>query len=195
VDRSKGHTPSRWSKPSPGLAVEDYERLAADLVFAFDARDDAALQRLNAHYGRSFTHDDVWAEAWRRVYAFRQRAFKSSAKQVLLPDEARTPIAQDAGFGSWAALVRAGGGGRAAGRAGRGRCGRKPDRPASPPPRHRVLTRQGPHTPGGAYDYVINGRMLAGFALLAYPAQYGNTGIATFVVNQGGKSLSKGPWP
>jgi hypothetical protein len=51
----------------------------------------------------------------------------------------------------------------------------------------RILTRQGQHAPGGAYSYVINGRMIAGFAMVAYPAAYGETGVMTFVVNHNGK--------
>jgi hypothetical protein len=50
----------------------------------------------------------------------------------------------------------------------------------------RVLTRQGPHAPGGAYDYVINGHMVAGFALLAWPIAYGDTGVTSFLVANGG---------
>jgi hypothetical protein len=62
--------------PPRAHSVEDYERLASDFVLAFDAPDDAALKRLNDHYGRMSTFDDVWAEVWRRVYSFRHRAFK-----------------------------------------------------------------------------------------------------------------------
>lgn len=51
----------------------------------------------------------------------------------------------------------------------------------------RILTRQGPESPGGKYNYVINGRMIAGFALIAWPAEYGNTGVMTFIVNQQGR--------
>ena len=51
----------------------------------------------------------------------------------------------------------------------------------------RILTRQGPNAPGGAYNYVINGRMIAGFAMVAYPADYGTSGVMTFIVNQNGK--------
>ncbi len=51
----------------------------------------------------------------------------------------------------------------------------------------KVLTRQGDSAPGGRYDYVINGNMIAGFAILAYPAEYGNSGIMSFIVNQQGK--------
>jgi hypothetical protein len=55
----------------------------------------------------------------------------------------------------------------------------------------RILTRQGANVPGDAYDYIINGRMLAGFALVAYPADYGHSGVMTFVVNQRGKVSQK----
>lgn len=56
---------------------------------------------------------------------------------------------------------------------------------------YRILTKQGPHTPAGAYSYIVNGRMIAGFALVAYPAQYGNTGIMTFIVNHDGRAYQK----
>ena len=59
----------------------------------------------------------------------------------------------------------------------------------------KVLKRQGPHPPGGAYDYVINGNMIAGFALLAWPADYGVSGVMTFVVNQQGKVFQKNLGP
>ena len=56
----------------------------------------------------------------------------------------------------------------------------------SPIPFHgyyfRILTRQGPDAPGGASDYVVNGDMTGGFAAIAYPAEYGNSGIMTFIV-------------
>ncbi len=50
----------------------------------------------------------------------------------------------------------------------------------------RILTGQGDNIAGGAYDYVINGNMIAGFALIAWPAKYGETGVKTFAVNQHG---------
>lgn len=61
----------------------------------------------------------------------------------------------------------------------------------------QVLKRQGENPPGGRYDYVINGNMIAGFALVAYPADYGNSGVMTFVVSQQGKVYQKdlGPFP
>ena len=51
----------------------------------------------------------------------------------------------------------------------------------------KILTRQGKCAPGGKYDYLINGRMIAGFALVAWPAEWGNTGVMTLIVNQQGK--------
>jgi hypothetical protein len=51
----------------------------------------------------------------------------------------------------------------------------------------RILTAQGASAPGGAFSYVINGNMIAGFALVAYPAHWGESGVMTFIVNQWGK--------
>lgn len=53
--------------------------------------------------------------------------------------------------------------------------------------RFKILTAQGSNAPGGAYSYVINGNMIAGFALVAYPANWGESGVMTFIVNQWGK--------
>lgn len=52
--------------------------------------------------------------------------------------------------------------------------------------RFRILTGQGDNVTGGSYDYVINGNMIGGFGLIAWPARYGDTGIQTFIVNQQG---------
>ena len=52
---------------------------------------------------------------------------------------------------------------------------------------YRVVSRQGENAPGGRYDYVINGNMIAGFAMIAWPAEYGSSGIMTFIVSQNGK--------
>jgi hypothetical protein len=57
--------------------------------------------------------------------------------------------------------------------------------------RFRILKAQGPSAPGGAYDYRIKGRMTAGFALVAWPVRYGDTGITSFVVSHGGKVYEK----
>ena len=51
----------------------------------------------------------------------------------------------------------------------------------------RILNRQGAGAPGGAYSYVINGRLLAGFAAVATPAQWGRTGVMSFLINHNGK--------
>lgn len=51
---------------------------------------------------------------------------------------------------------------------------------------YRILTKQGPEAPGGALDYKINGHMVAGHALLAYPADYGETGVMSFLVGEAG---------
>jgi DUF2950 family protein len=47
----------------------------------------------------------------------------------------------------------------------------------------KVLTAQGPNAPGGAIDYIVNGRMIGGFGLVAWPARYGDSGVMTFMVN------------
>ncbi|HEY4370075.1 MAG TPA: DUF2950 domain-containing protein [Steroidobacteraceae bacterium] len=56
---------------------------------------------------------------------------------------------------------------------------------------YRLLKAQGPNASGGAYDYVVRDKMLGGFALLAYPAEYGNSGVMTFIVNHSGVVYSK----
>ena len=50
----------------------------------------------------------------------------------------------------------------------------------------RILRAQGDQIAGGRYDYVINGNMIAGYGLIAWPSKYGETGVKTFVVNQAG---------
>jgi Protein of unknown function (DUF2950) len=50
----------------------------------------------------------------------------------------------------------------------------------------RILTRQGDKAPGGAQDFSVNGKMTGGFAILAYPAEYRNSGIMTFVIGKDG---------
>jgi DUF2950 family protein len=59
----------------------------------------------------------------------------------------------------------------------------------------RILTRQGPDARGGPYDYVINGNMVAGFALVAYPDKWGSSGVMTFVVNQQGRVYERNLGP
>jgi len=59
----------------------------------------------------------------------------------------------------------------------------------------KILTRQGRHAPGGKYNYIIHGRMIAGFALVAWPAEWKNTGVMTFIVNQQGQVYQKNLGP
>jgi hypothetical protein len=56
---------------------------------------------------------------------------------------------------------------------------------------YRILTGQGAHANGGAYDYMVKGHLLGGVALLAYPAQYGASGVMTFIVNHDGVVYQK----
>jgi len=51
---------------------------------------------------------------------------------------------------------------------------------------YKILTRQGPNAEGGTLNYVVRGKMIGGFALVAYPAEYGNSGVMTFLVNHQG---------
>ena len=55
----------------------------------------------------------------------------------------------------------------------------------------KILKRQGAAAPGGKYNYIINGHMIAGFALVAWPAVHGQSGIMTFIVNQQGRVYQK----
>ncbi|HVN76097.1 MAG TPA: DUF2950 domain-containing protein [Thermoanaerobaculaceae bacterium] len=59
----------------------------------------------------------------------------------------------------------------------------------------RILKAQGPHAPGGKFSYVINGNMIAGYALIAYPDKWGSSGIMTFIVNQQGRVYEKNLGP
>jgi len=59
----------------------------------------------------------------------------------------------------------------------------------------KILMRQGPSAPGGAFSYLINGHMIAGFALVAYPAEWGNSGVMTFIVNTQGRVYQKNLGP
>jgi hypothetical protein len=56
---------------------------------------------------------------------------------------------------------------------------------------YRILNGQGSNAPGGALNYVVKGKMIGGFALIAYPAEYGNSGVMTFVVNHAGTVYQK----
>ena len=76
------------------------------------------------------------------------------------------------------------------------------DKEAPPQPRapyhgyyFKILKSQGLHAPGGKYDYVINGNMIAGYALIAFPANWGNSGVMTFIINQQGRVYQKNLGP
>lgn len=56
---------------------------------------------------------------------------------------------------------------------------------------YRLLTKQGPNARGGAYEYLVNDQLLGGFAAVAFPAEYGNSGVMTFIVNHDGVVFSK----
>jgi hypothetical protein len=55
----------------------------------------------------------------------------------------------------------------------------------------KILTKQGQAAPGGELDYVVNGKMIGGFALVAYPADYRNSGVMTFIVSHAGDVYQK----
>ncbi|MGC1645004.1 MAG: DUF2950 family protein, partial [Candidatus Sulfotelmatobacter sp.] len=56
---------------------------------------------------------------------------------------------------------------------------------------YRILPRQGEKAHGGAKEYIVNGAMTGGFAILAYPAEYGNSGVMSFLINQDGVVFEK----
>ncbi len=57
--------------------------------------------------------------------------------------------------------------------------------------RFKILTAQGPAAPGGAYSYIVNGNMIGGYALVAYPESWGKSGVMTFIINQQGRVYQK----
>ena len=59
----------------------------------------------------------------------------------------------------------------------------------------KILSRQGKNAPGGKYNYIINGNMVGGFALIAFPSNWGKSGVMTFIVNQQGKVYQKNLGP
>lgn len=89
----------------PDHTEAEYEQLARDFVAAYEG-DATALARLNQHDERQFTWEDHRSEIWGRIYAFRQRSSRVPKNYVEL-DEARIVIAQNAGYGSWPALLSA----------------------------------------------------------------------------------------
>lgn len=55
----------------------------------------------------------------------------------------------------------------------------------------RILMKQGKDAPGGAYNYVVRGHMIGGFAVIAYPVRYGTSGVMTFIINHDGVVYEK----
>jgi hypothetical protein len=98
--------PATAPAPSPRDSADYLENLARDLVAAYESGDAAAIQRLNEHYGQSFTHGDVRAAVWHNVNKVRQAQGRPGC--FTLPD-AQELIAQQAGFGNWMAFVNSGG--------------------------------------------------------------------------------------
>jgi hypothetical protein len=84
--------------------VAKYENLANDLVEVYATGDAAALERVNQHYGRASTVEDIRATVWRLVYKVRQAG---GAAHAFGPAEAQELIARTFGFGNWAALTDA----------------------------------------------------------------------------------------
>jgi len=74
-----------------------------------------------------------------------------------------------------------------------------PNATGTPTPYHgyyfKILTRQGPNAPGGVKNYIVNGRMTGGFAMIAFPAKYSDSGIMTFIVGQTGVVFEKNLGP
>jgi hypothetical protein len=91
-------------KDRPGAGAGTYERLANDMVLAYAAGDPEAMKRINQHYGRSSTVDDLRATVWRLVYKVRQAG---GAAEAFGAAEAQELIARTAGFGKWTALTEA----------------------------------------------------------------------------------------
>jgi hypothetical protein len=52
---------------------------------------------------------------------------------------------------------------------------------------YKLLTRQGSHAPDGAFDYMVRGKLFGGFAVVAWPVRYGDTGVKTFMVSHAGE--------
>jgi hypothetical protein len=73
--------------------------------------------------------------------------------------------------------------------------GYAPSRSGAPTPYrgyyYHILTRQGENAPGGAKDYIVSGKMVEGFAFVAYPAKYRSSGVMTFIVNEDGAVYQK----
>jgi hypothetical protein len=106
-------------------------------------------------------------------YASTFRSAPGKKNGLYWPTKAGEP---DSPLGPAMAAARAAGGSRAAGYYGY---------------RYKILKSQGKHAPGGAFDYVARGRMIGGFAVVAWPVRYGETGVMTFMVSHDGVLYQK----
>ena len=61
--------------------------------------------------------------------------------------------------------------------------------------KYKMLTRQGAAAPGGTLDYIVKGQMIGGFAMIAWPAEYGNSGVTTFMISHSGDVYEKNLGP
>lgn len=86
----------------PPAGVARYERLAQDMVAAYATGDAAAVERINEHYGRSSTADDLRAIVWRLIYRVRQAGGAAHAFGI---PEAQELIARTSGFSNWKVLA------------------------------------------------------------------------------------------
>jgi hypothetical protein len=173
-----------WPLPIPIVRVGDRWRFATE-----EGRDEIANRRIGGNERNAIYVLRAFIDA-QRTYAARdrdgdgvlqyaQRVTSTAGKQdgLYWP----TDTAKDNETSPFGPLVAEGGRylqGRVAGDPYRGYY-------------FRILTRQGASAPGGAYSYMINGRMIAGFAMVAYPAEYGESGVMTFVVSHNGKVYEK----
>ena len=135
------------------------------------ARTYVLAQRLYAKYGHDGKPHGIYARAFRSAPASQNGLYWPVRK-----GERRSPLGELFAAASSDGAVR---------------------RPADGEPRpfhgyyFRILTAQGAAAPGGARDYIVNGELTGGFALIAWPAQYDATGIMTFIVNQDGVIAEK----
>ncbi|MCL4798078.1 MAG: DUF2950 family protein [Burkholderiales bacterium] len=108
-----------------------------------------------------------------REYAMRLASSPGKRDGLYWPAKAGEPPSP---LGPAVAVARAAGGGAAAGYFGY---------------RYKLLTSQGSNAPGGALDYIAGGRMIGGFAAVAWPVRYGDTGVMTFMVSHDGVVYEK----
>jgi Protein of unknown function (DUF2950) len=106
-------------------------------------------------------------------YAATFRSAPGKKNGLYWPTKAGEP---ESPLGPAVAAARAAGGNRAAGYYGY---------------RYKILKAQGKNAPGGAFDYVARGRMIGGFAVVAWPLRYGETGVMTFMVSHDGVLYQK----